>query len=216
MSEIAKALLAIQREMPPVKPDAENPHFKSKFVSLDHLLAVILPVLNRHAVTLVQMPSSLDGAPALTTWLLHESGDSIDSTMPLVLPKNDPQGQGSALTYARRYALAAALGISAEKDDDGERATEAVAKQKPQEKASGSFAAWEAEMASLGVENAAGWAKAATEASGGKDSSTMAKLGQALAALRAKDEGLFPHVGSDPELVTAAFAEAFQVLVEAP
>jgi hypothetical protein len=71
-------------------------------------------------------------------------------------------------------------------------------------------------MASLGVENPAGWAKAAAEASGGKDSSTMAKLGQALAALRDRDEGLFPPVGADPELVTAAFAEAFQVLVEAP
>jgi hypothetical protein len=121
---LAQALLAVQREMPAIEPDAVNPHFRSKFVSLDHLLAVTLPVLHRNGIVLVQMPSTgLDGTPALTTVLLHESGDQVSGEMPLILPKNDPQGQGSALTYARRYALSAALGISAERDDDAESAT---------------------------------------------------------------------------------------------
>lgn len=124
---LAQALLAAQREMPAVEPDALNPHFKSKFVSLDHLLATVLPVLNRNGVTLVQMPSTGErGEPALTTTLLHESGEQISSQMPLILPKNDPQGQGSALTYARRYALSAALGISAERDDDAQSVTDQV------------------------------------------------------------------------------------------
>jgi len=130
---LAQALLAVQREMPAIEPDAINPHFKSKFVSLDHLLAVTLPVLHRNGIVLVQMPSTgLDGTPALTTILLHESGEQVSGEMPLILPKNDPQGQGSALTYARRYALSAALGISAERDDDAESATSS-AEQKDRE-----------------------------------------------------------------------------------
>lgn len=69
----------------------------------------------------MQEPCALDnGQPALRTRLIHsETGEFIESTMPLILAKNDPQGQGSAITYARRYALAAIFGVTGEKDDDG-------------------------------------------------------------------------------------------------
>jgi uncharacterized protein (DUF3820 family) len=64
-----------------------------------------------------------DGAPALETRLIHaESGEQITSHMPLVLTKQDPQSQGSALTYARRYALLAILGLVGDEDDDASRA----------------------------------------------------------------------------------------------
>lgn len=120
-STLAAALVAAQKDMPAIEADATNPHFRNKYVSLDHLLAKALPVLNKHGIALVQLPSHNDlGHPTLTTRLVHTSGESMEADMPLFLPKNDPQGHGSALTYARRYALAAALGISDEKDDDGE------------------------------------------------------------------------------------------------
>lgn len=124
---LAAALLAIQREIPPVEPDAVNPHFKSKFVSLGHLISKVRPILNAHGVSFQQFPTTIEvGAPALATVLRHESGESEVFTAPLMLTKPDPQAQGSAITYMRRYALAAALGVCDQEDDDGNGATPSV------------------------------------------------------------------------------------------
>ncbi|TXH49108.1 MAG: ERF family protein [Desulfurellales bacterium] len=117
---LASALVAAQGEMPAVTPDSTNPHFGSKFVSLGKLLASVRPVLNKHGIAVLQMPAKDDdGSPVLVTRLLHTSGEATESTMPLILTKIDPQGQGSALTYAKRYALAAVLAIADQEDDDG-------------------------------------------------------------------------------------------------
>ncbi len=89
--ELAKALVAAQAEMPVVTPDAVNPHFRSAFVSLDHLIAETKPVLTRHGLTIIQSPSIVDGQPSLATTLLHESGDMVESEMPLILGKQDMQ-----------------------------------------------------------------------------------------------------------------------------
>jgi hypothetical protein len=119
-ANLAEALVAAQKEMPAVDRDSTNPHFKSKFTSLDNLLAKVRPVLNRHGVAVVQMPSQDDaGKPTLVTRLVHTSGEAMESTMPLLLAKSDPQGLGSALTYSKRYALAATLAIADQEDDDG-------------------------------------------------------------------------------------------------
>lgn len=119
--DFAKALVKAQQELPAIEKDGRNPHFRSEFVTLDHLLAEVLPVLNRNGLGLAQFPTANDlGQPTLTTIIYHESGDTLSHSMPLFLSKQDPQGQGSAITYARRYAVAAALGISDEKDDDAE------------------------------------------------------------------------------------------------
>ena len=105
--------------MPAVKPDATNPHFKNEYVSLDRLLAVTLPILHKHGVVLIQ-----EAQDHLYTRLIHaESGDELAFATPLMLAQETSQAQGSAITYARRYALAAALGVSGEKDDDGEAAS---------------------------------------------------------------------------------------------
>ena len=120
-STLAEALVAAQAEMPAVEPDGVNPHFKSKFVTLGHLIAKVRPVLNKHGVAVAQFPSANPEGPTLVTILMHTSGEQIRFDAPLLLPKNDPQGQGSAITYMRRYALASALGISDQEDDDGER-----------------------------------------------------------------------------------------------
>jgi hypothetical protein len=121
---LAAALVAAQKAMPAVKKDATNPHYRSRFTSLDHLIATTKPVLAEHGLVVLQFPAfSETGQPALRTTLLHESGESLSEVMPLFLPKQDPQGQGSALSYAKRYAWASVLGISSEEDDDGERAS---------------------------------------------------------------------------------------------
>lgn len=121
---LAQALLDAQAGMPAIQKSAINPHFRSRFVPLDGLLEQVLPVLNEHGLVLSQSPTTLENGtgpvPALRTRLIHAaSGDSIEDVMLLMVAKDDPQGQGSAITYARRYALMAVLGLVADEDDDG-------------------------------------------------------------------------------------------------
>lgn len=119
-----KALLAFQAEELHLAKDSTNPHFRSKFLSLDALLSEVRPALNRHGIVLTQLPTVVATVPALKTVLTHaESGESLSTTMLLLVAKDDPQGQGSALTYARRYAIQAVLGLVADDDDDGNRAS---------------------------------------------------------------------------------------------
>jgi len=119
---LAEAFLAAQAEMPPVEPDKENPHFKSKFVSLGHLLSKVRPVLHKHGLALVQAPDLEEGKFVLRTTILHSSGEEMSFAAPLSPAKDDPQGQGSAITYMRRYAAGAALAIADQEDDDGNAA----------------------------------------------------------------------------------------------
>lgn len=136
--ELAAALVKAQAAMPAVEPNATNPHFRSKFVSLDHLIAKTRPVLNKHGLAITQAPTTLnDGAPGLETTLFHESGESIVTVMPLILGGQDMQKLGAALTYARRYAWAAVLGISADEDDDGQAASTPAPKAEAAEKSAG-------------------------------------------------------------------------------
>lgn len=120
MSALAKALLAFQKDPPPIHLDATNPHFNSKFASLGGVVAAVRPALTKHGLVVTQLPTvTADGAPALETRLIHaESGEALSSHMPLLAAKQDPQAQGSALTYARRYALLAILGLVGDADDD--------------------------------------------------------------------------------------------------
>jgi hypothetical protein len=131
---LAKALVAAQEQMPGVDKDqtATVKHDKGSYtynyVNLDQIIARTRPHLYKHGLAIVQFPASEDGKPALRTTLLHESGESISSTMPLYVAKqNDMQALGSAITYARRYAWAAALGIAVDVDDDGAEAVKPAA-----------------------------------------------------------------------------------------
>jgi ERF superfamily len=128
---LAAALVAAAGEYPRIEADETNPHYNSKFVSLGHLIAETRQVLARHGLAIVQSPIHVDGRPALETTIYHESGEYRSSTMLLILDGANMQKLGSALTYARRYAWAAALGISEEKDDDGETASKPAAKPEP-------------------------------------------------------------------------------------
>jgi hypothetical protein len=121
MKNIAKALALFHAKMSPVGKDKTNPHFRNKYASLDNILEAIKEPLQKANHTVVQLPT--EGAKLRTILIETESGESIESTMDILLAKQDPQAQGSALTYARRYALSALLGISTDEDDDGEAST---------------------------------------------------------------------------------------------
>lgn len=124
---LTQALLAVQAELPKLQKTKINPAFRSKYVPLEELHEEVMPLLHAHGLVWLTMPASLndtDPTPGLAYHIIHaESGEGTGGWMPLVLAKNDPQGQGSAITYARRYALMAVLGLVADNDDDGNAAS---------------------------------------------------------------------------------------------
>jgi hypothetical protein len=120
VSKLFAALVAAQAEMRNPPKDSVNPHFKSRFADLATVLDTVKPVLAKFKLGVVQLPCEVDGVgPALSTMLIHESGEYVRSTIGLRPIKADPQSTGAALTYARRYGLQAVLGITADDDDDG-------------------------------------------------------------------------------------------------
>lgn len=122
---LMSALLAVQQAAPKLQKDAINPHFKNKYVSLDKLMDAVLPVLNEHKLAWVTLPDAdSEGRPVLRYRLIHTpTVETLEGSMPLLLTKQDPQGQGSAITYARRYSLMAVLGLVANTDDDARAAS---------------------------------------------------------------------------------------------
>jgi len=126
IDQLAAALVAAQGEFAAVPKTADNPFFKSKYAPLSTVVEVTQPILAKHGLAVSQHPTTLpSGEPALTTYLLHSSGQQLVSTMQLYAAKHDPQGQGAAITYARRFAYMAVLGLVADDDDDGNHATRA-------------------------------------------------------------------------------------------
>lgn len=121
IKNIAKALETFRLEMEPITKDSDNPFFKSKYTSLDHIINKIDAPLHTAGLSFAQFP---DGENGLTTILMHApSGEYLEATYTIPLAKNDPQGAGSALTYMRRYALGAVLGLATETDDDANNAS---------------------------------------------------------------------------------------------
>jgi hypothetical protein len=120
--KLAPALVAAQAEITWATKDSTNPHFKNRYADLQSVIEAIKPALNKHGIFFSQHPTPSDaGTLGLTTILLHSSGEWIEDTAIIPLPKNDPQGYGSAMTYGRRYGLAAICGLF-QSDDDGEAA----------------------------------------------------------------------------------------------
>lgn len=122
------AMLAVQSETPKLKKDATNPAFRSKYAPLDTIVETINPLLVKNGLVWSTMPSfdATTGEPTLKYELAHApSRESKDGEMKLLLSKDDPQGQGSAITYARRYALVSVLNLVADDDDDGHAASRA-------------------------------------------------------------------------------------------
>ena len=124
IKNLASALVKFQEEIKNPANTANNPFFKSKYAPLNEVLNIVRPLLTKNGLSVIQSPSGDGQNIIVTTLLIHSSGEWIESD-PLVLKADKPtaQGAGSAITYARRYALSAVLGISSEDDDDGNHAT---------------------------------------------------------------------------------------------
>lgn len=128
INQIAAAVIAAQGEMGSAKKTADNPFFKSKYADLAGVVETARPVLTRHGLGVVQS-ADCDGELAVVeTLLVHTSGEWFKSRTVLKPTKADPQGMGSAVTYARRYAYMAIIGMAAE-DDDGNAASQPVNRQ---------------------------------------------------------------------------------------
>ena len=125
ITKIASALVKAQGELNAVHKDGNNPHFRSKYATLQNIVESTRDTLRKHGLAVVQTFSETDGSYiSLNTTLLHESGEYISGTFSMRPSKVDPQGLGSATTYARRYALSAILGIVTDEDDDGNMASQ--------------------------------------------------------------------------------------------
>lgn len=128
INELSAALSAFQGEVSEPRKDSTNPHMRTKYVSLASVWATIRAPLARHGLSVVQLNSGTGGDVAMTTQLQHKSGQWIRSTASLPADthrsRNDVQAAGSTISYLRRYALLAILGLSAEDDDAASAASE--------------------------------------------------------------------------------------------
>ena len=120
IKQIAAALAVFHIKMDVIKKDAKNPFFKSTYASLSNILDAIKIPLAESDLSFSQHPMGENG---LSTILMHKSGEWIGSHFTMKPVKNDPQGIGSCITYMRRYALAAILGLNIDEDDDGNSAS---------------------------------------------------------------------------------------------
>jgi len=126
LSNLAAALSLAQAEMPEAVKDKVNPQFGSLYADLGSIIRTARPILAKHGLSVVQfVEDSAPGILAMSTMVLHTTGEYISAicTMPLG-DKLTPQKYGSAITYARRYAFAAAIGIVSDIDDDGNESSQ--------------------------------------------------------------------------------------------
>ena len=129
LSKLAPALVKAQAAMAGATKSAANPFFKSKYANLEEVIRVVKTAFGEQGLSFVQFPISGEGTAGVETIIMHESGEFISNEFLLKCSKSDPQGMGSAITYARRYGLQSACGIPSE-DDDGNAAS-APAPRKP-------------------------------------------------------------------------------------
>lgn len=123
INELAAALAKAQGQIEGAKKSSSNPFFKSKYADLAECWNTCREALTANGISVIQMPEEINenGRLNITTMLAHSSGQYISSTLTMTVTKLDPQAIGSAITYGRRYALAAMVGL-AQEDDDGETA----------------------------------------------------------------------------------------------
>jgi|DEB0MinimDraft_10_1074344.scaffolds.fasta_scaffold60774_2 hypothetical protein len=121
------ALAKAQSEMKNAPLNKVNPHFKSRYADLSAIRDAVIPALTKNSLCVFQSPTTIDGQQVLVTTIAHSLGGVIQSETPICSDTSKPQPYGSALTYARRYGLAAICNISADEDDDANAAQSAPA-----------------------------------------------------------------------------------------
>lgn len=123
INELAAALAKAQGEMQTAKKDASNPFFKSKYADLSSVWEACREALTKHGLCVSQMIEQNENGDVLCTMLIHSSGQWLSSIIPIRVKEakggNELQALGSTLTYIRRYALSAIVGVAPDEDDDG-------------------------------------------------------------------------------------------------
>ena len=126
------ALVKAQSEMSHAAFDQTNPHFKSKFASLKSVIDAVKPALNANGIAFVQKSVPMEHGIAVETVFYGHGEELATGPVPVPVDRENAQGFGSALTYAKRYSLAMACGVAADQDDDGNAATKNSTGRKPQ------------------------------------------------------------------------------------
>ena len=122
IAKLATALSIVQGKLTHAKKDSANPFFKSKYADLESVWDACRSLLAENGLAVMQFPGEfVDGTMSLNTILTHSSGEYMSYLMSVPVTKPDAQGAGSALTYMRRYALAAVVGV-VQADDDANAA----------------------------------------------------------------------------------------------
>lgn len=135
IKNIAIALCKFNTEVTHISKDANNPFFKSQYVTLDKLIEETRGLMAKHGLSVMQFPKTVEGnGIGIQSLLLHESGEYIEGEAIFMTPvKNDPQAAGSVISYLRRYSYQAILNLNCGEDDDGNRATYGNEQPKPQQ-----------------------------------------------------------------------------------
>lgn len=124
IGNLAKALSNVQKQLKPAIKDSQNPFFKSSYADLNSVWDACRDLLGANNLAVTQLNQVTDLGVIIETVLMHESGEWISGEMLLPTSKHDAQGVGSAITYGRRYGLAAIIGIVSDVDDDGNAASQ--------------------------------------------------------------------------------------------
>lgn len=130
IAALAAALSKAQASITGALKDSSNPFFKSKYADLASCWDACRKQLADNGLCVIQTTTHTDAGVMLVTTLAHSSGEWIRGTLPVLTKDSGPQAQGSGITYARRYALAAIVGL-AQIDDDAEAAQARGREQKP-------------------------------------------------------------------------------------
>lgn len=132
--ELVKALVKAQSEMSNAVKGSSNPFFKNKYADLNSIREAVIPHLNKNGIVVLQPLVVIDGETYVKTLLLHESGQSIESLIKVIVSRqNDAQSQGSGITYARRYGLQSFVCIGADDDDGNNASNPEQAQSQPQQ-----------------------------------------------------------------------------------
>ena len=183
IKNLAVALAAFQAEAKPVPKDAVNPHFNSRYAKLETVMEVAQPLMKANGLSVLQtFEPAAPGELHIRTTLLHTSGEYFSGVLNLPATAHgkdaNPQSTCSAITYGRRYALAAILGLVTDEDDDGEGA---MARQQQNRSQRPSQPRSEAQGAKQG------------------DSPTCPQCGSAMRLRKARNGGEFWGCSSYPE-----------------
>jgi len=127
LGELSKALSLAQAELKGAEKTATNPFFHSSYATLKDVWEAVRVPLSKHGLSIIQTTDPADSGVIVNTMLCHSSGQWVKGKLFMRPAKSDPQAIGSAITYARRYALAAMVGVYQE-DDDGNTASQPKAR----------------------------------------------------------------------------------------